>query len=114
MNYENASDLELITRLKLDDQIAFDFIFRRHASDLHRYLAQKLDKSIDCEEMLIDVFVSLWLNRYNLSNDLKSHLRTICRTRLAIYACDNPSSNFSKNLKALFYETCKEKDNKEN
>jgi DNA-directed RNA polymerase specialized sigma24 family protein len=110
MDYKNLSDSELITLLKQGDRNAFERIYRRYASDLYKYLGGRLDTSNDCDEILVDVFVSLWLGRYNLSVDLKSHLRALCRVRLALYACDNPSSTLSTDLKTLLYETREEKD----
>jgi RNA polymerase sigma-70 factor (ECF subfamily) len=113
MDYKSLSDSEVINRLKQDDRIAFECIYRRYASDLNKYLSGKAGTSNDSDEILVDVFVSLWLDRYYLANDLKSHLDILCRIRLAIYACDNPSSELFKNFKALLYETCEEKDNQE-
>lgn len=114
MNYENISDSELISRLKQDDRLAFEHIYRSNVSDLYKYISGRVDTSNNCDEILIDVFLSLWLDRHNLSHDLKSHLRILCRTRLAIYACDNPSSTLSQHLKALFYETFKEENAPQN
>lgn len=114
MNYQNLSDPELINRLKQDDRIAFECIYRRYASDCHNYLVGRVDISNDCDEILVDVFVSLWLDRNNLSYDLKRHLRLLCRFRLVIYACNNPTSTLFKHLKTLLNETCEEKNHSEN
>lgn len=111
MDYNNLSDVELVNRLKHDDRIAFEVIYKRYVSDLYRYLNVKIDSQVNCDEMIIDVFVGLWVDRYNDVDDLKSHLTRLCRFRLAVYAHDNPSSTLSKHLKQLLHETHEEKNN---
>lgn len=94
MDHTKLSDSELIKRLGQDDRSVFAHVYRQYSSNIYKYIDARVDTSNDCDEILIDVFVSLWLDRHNLSHDLKSHLRILCRTRLAIYACDKSKFNF--------------------
>jgi hypothetical protein len=101
MDYKSLSDSELSNRLKQDDRIAFECIFRRYASDFYKYLGGRVDTSNDCDDILVDVFVSLWLDRHNLSDDLKGDLKILFRIRLAIYAWNNPNSTLFNHLKTV-------------
>jgi len=108
MNYFNLSNTELMYRLKQDDRIAFETIYCRYASDLHQYLSGKVDTKDDCEEILIDLFISLWLNRYSIKKTLNDYLFTSGKHRLVLYARDNTESQLFTHLKQSFYETREE------
>jgi DNA-directed RNA polymerase specialized sigma24 family protein len=108
MNYFDLSDVELMSRLKQDDRIAFEAIYCRYASDLHKYLSGKVDTKDDCEEILIDVFISLWLDRYSVDRELNDYLSASVKHRLVLYAGDNPQSQLFTHLKHSFYETREE------
>jgi DNA-directed RNA polymerase specialized sigma24 family protein len=107
MNYFDLSDADLMYRLKQDDRIAFETIYRRYASDLFKYLSGKVDTKDDCEEILIDVFITLWMDRYSIS-ELNDHLSTSVKHRLILYAKDTPQSQLFTHLKQPFYETREE------
>jgi len=109
MNYFDLSDAELLSRLKQDDRIAFETIYRHYASDLFKYLSGKVETKDDCEEILIDVFITLWMDRYSISNDLNEYLSTSIKHRLILYVRDNPQSPLFTHLKQSFYETREEK-----
>lgn len=108
MNYVDLSDSELMYRLRHDDRIAFETIYRRYASDLIRYVSGKVDTKDDCEEILIDVFIALWLDRYSVSCELNDYLSASVKHRLVLYARDNPQSQLFTHLKHSFYETREE------
>lgn len=112
MNYFDLSDAELMYFLKQDDRLAFETIYRRYASDLFAYLSGKVDTKDDCEEILIDVFINLWLNRYSIKA-LNDYLFTSVKHRLVLYARDNPQSQLFTHLKQSFYETREEERNNE-
>lgn len=97
-----------MSRLKQDDRSAFEMIYRRHASDLFKYLSAKVDAKDDCEEILIDVFIALWLDRYSASSELNDYLSASVKNRLVLYATDNPQSQLFTHLKQSFYETREE------
>jgi DNA-directed RNA polymerase specialized sigma24 family protein len=108
MNYFDLSDAELMSRLKQDDRIAFETIYRRHASDLFKYLSGKVDTKDDCEEILIDVFITLWLDRCSVSFEVNDYLSASDKHRLVLNARDNPQSQLFTHLKQSFYETREE------
>jgi len=108
MNYFDLSDAELKSRLRQDDRIAFETIHRRHASDLFKYLSGKVDTKDDCEEILIDVFITLWMDRYSATIDLGDYLSAAVKHRLVLYARDNLQSQLFTHLKHSFYETREE------
>lgn len=110
MDYSNLSDLELVNRLKQDDRLAFECIFQRHGSELFRHLNYKVDTRNDCDEIIVDVFVALWLGRHFVCTDLKSHLASLMNSRLVFYIRHNPGSQLLNHLKQTLYETHKEED----
>jgi RNA polymerase sigma-70 factor (ECF subfamily) len=70
---QNHSDADLVTLLTGGDRKAFETIYRRYASDLYRYARKNVPLKEDCEEMVQDVFESLWLRRENLRIDALRH-----------------------------------------
>ena len=66
--YQNQNDIELIVLLSIGDQKAFEAIYRRYASDLFRYARKSIALKEDCEEIIQDIFESLWIRRENLSH----------------------------------------------
>jgi RNA polymerase sigma-70 factor (family 1) len=63
----NHTDQELLSSLKAGVRSAFDTIYRGYASDLYRYARKNIPSSEDCEEIIQDVFVSLWERREELN-----------------------------------------------
>ncbi len=108
MNYFDLSDAELISRLRKDDRIAFETIYRHYASDLFKYLSGKVDTKDDCEEILIDVFIALWLDRYSVKSELGDYLSASVKHRLILYARNKPKSQLFTHLKYSSYETREE------
>jgi RNA polymerase sigma-70 factor (family 1) len=67
MNQETLlSDVELLILLKEEGQIAFGIIYRKYASELYRYAAKNISRKEDCEEIIQEVFESLWARRESL------------------------------------------------
>lgn len=66
--YQNQNDIELIVLLSIGDQKAFEAIYRRYASDLFRYARKSIALKEDCEEIIQDIFESLWIRREDLSH----------------------------------------------
>ena len=58
--YETYTDLELIALLNTGDQKAFESIYRRYAAELFRYARKTITRKEDCEEIIQEVFSSLW------------------------------------------------------
>lgn len=77
-------DLELIHRLKVDDEIAFDEIYARYAESLAGFAASKLYCLDDAQDLIHDLFVKLWSDRKQLiiASNLKTYLFTATRYRI--------------------------------
>lgn len=65
--YHHHTDRELVDLLKQGDARAFEAIYRRYAKDLFGYALRKIRVREDCEEIIHDVFESLWQRRENLT-----------------------------------------------
>lgn len=66
--YQNHSDTELIALLVEGDVTAFEAIYRRYAADLYRFARKNISVKEDCEEIVQDVFESIWTRRGELSH----------------------------------------------
>jgi RNA polymerase sigma-70 factor (ECF subfamily) len=65
-SYHDHSDAELVSLLRNGDKRAFEAIYRRYAAELYRYARKNVPVPEDCEEMVQDVFVSLWIRHESL------------------------------------------------
>jgi len=84
--YQHHSDNELIALLRKGDGIAFEVIYRRYVKELFRYAARKIQVKEDCEEIVHDVFESLWKRREQLSiTSLRHYLFTSVRYMIIRY-----------------------------
>jgi len=69
-----SDDITLLTSLATGDEQAFDTLFERHKDKLYNYLL-KITKSPEIsEEIVIDIFVKIWVGR-----ELMSHIRDLER-----------------------------------
>jgi RNA polymerase sigma-70 factor (family 1) len=66
--YQNHSDTELIALLTEGNTEAFEVIYRKYASDLYRYARKNISVKEDCEEIVQDVFESLWTRHDELAH----------------------------------------------
>ena len=58
--YQNHSDAELMALLTGGDDRAFEVIYRRYAPALYRYARRNISAKEDCEEIIQEIFESLW------------------------------------------------------
>lgn len=65
--YMSLSDTELLALLKQDDDVAFNEIYVRYWKQVLYYAAQKTGDQMDAENIVQDVFVSLWRRRNDLN-----------------------------------------------
>jgi RNA polymerase sigma factor (sigma-70 family) len=65
--YGSLSDQELTDLLKTGDHVAFTTIYKRYWKKLVHYALQKSGDPMDAENMVQDVFVSLWKRRTELT-----------------------------------------------
>lgn len=70
------SDEYLVRRLKNDDKKAFELIFRKYREKLYYFTLAYLRSASDSEEIVQNVFISLWENRSLLNEEycLKSFI----------------------------------------
>ncbi|HEX7014572.1 MAG TPA: RNA polymerase sigma-70 factor [Cyclobacteriaceae bacterium] len=72
-SYHDHSDAELVTLLRGGDKCAFEAIYRRYAAELYRYARKNVPIPEDCEEMVQDVFESLWIRHESLEVESLRH-----------------------------------------
>lgn len=96
---EAIGDEELISRLQLDDQSAFRIVFDRYSSKLYGFSFRLLKDKEQCQEVVQEVFLNLWLSRAKLDNQypLAPYLYTITR-RLTLNALRNLANSQSARL----------------
>lgn len=82
--YDHHTDSDLINLLRQSDELAFESIYHRYAADLNRFAFRKTGRREDSEEIVQEIFVSLWANRQNLENitQLKSYLFQSAKNRI--------------------------------
>jgi RNA polymerase sigma-70 factor (family 1) len=86
MIYINQTDEELALLLTRGDPNAFEVIYNRYAADLFRYARKNIALKEDCEEIVQEVFVSLWERHESLHVlSLKYYLLKAVRYRVIRY-----------------------------
>ncbi len=84
--YLKYLDMELTDLLRQGDTQAFETIYRRYAGDLFSYALRKIRVREDCEEIVHDVFESLWKRREHLAiTSLRQYLFTSVRYMVIRY-----------------------------
>jgi RNA polymerase sigma-70 factor (family 1) len=81
---EDHTDADLVSALGNGDRHAFELIYRKHVSDLYRYARNNISDKQDCEEIIQEVFESLWARRANLriQVSLRAYLLGIVRYKI--------------------------------
>jgi len=64
------TDTDLLHRLRHGEENAFALIYQRYVRDLHRYTTARLGTREDAEEIVQEVFLSLWARHRSLREDL--------------------------------------------
>ncbi len=74
-------DFELITRIKEGDEAAFRLVFDSYSSKLYYFSLKFLKDKESCQEVVQEVFTSLWVNREKLDPQypIAPYLYTITR-----------------------------------
>ncbi len=80
-NKELISDFDLISRIIEGDESAFRIIFDLYSSKLYYFSFRILKDKESCQEVVQEVFLSLWLNRSKLDPQypIAPYLYTITR-----------------------------------
>jgi RNA polymerase sigma factor (sigma-70 family) len=97
------SDNELLSLLVQGDHHAFETIYRRYVQELYRYARQKIEVPEDCEEMIQDVFESLWLRHEELNiRSLRHYLFNSVRYMIIRYiAHRNVKQKYAQHYRAF-------------
>lgn len=64
---KNLTDWQLISAIKLSNSSAFDLMFDRHWNKLYKIAMSRLQDTDDVQDILQEVFISIWNRRYNLN-----------------------------------------------
>lgn len=77
------SDNELVERLKQDDSLAFELIYRRYAPSLFQAALHILKEPEICEDIIQELFIGLWSKRRSLNIiNLKPYLYRATRNNV--------------------------------
>lgn len=84
--YHNHIDTDLLDLLRQGDRQAFEVIYRRYVKDLFGYALRKIRVREDCEEIVHDVFESLWKRKDEVMiTSLRRYLFTSVRYMVIRY-----------------------------
>src|SRR5687767_9394897 len=81
----NAKEREQVSRTREGDSTAFEEIFREYAPGLVGFAAATLHSREPAEEIVQEIFLSIWANRtsWRVDNSLTSYLYQAVRRRIA-------------------------------
>ncbi len=81
------SEARLIDALRAGDKTAFEAIYRKFAQGLYNYARRNIPGKEDCEEIVQDIFESLWEQRENLEirSTLEGYLVGMARYKVIRY-----------------------------
>ncbi|HEY0654037.1 MAG TPA: RNA polymerase sigma-70 factor [Chryseosolibacter sp.] len=87
MENNNHLDSTLVNRLIQGDNLAFSIIYKRYAPELYNFARKNISSTADCEEIIQDIFESLWLRRESLSHVtlLRAYLYKMVRYKIIRY-----------------------------
>lgn len=68
--YSVYSDQELLALLVVDDQIAYTEIYNRYKRLLYAFALRRLNNEEEVEDLLHELFMSLWTKRKQLNHEL--------------------------------------------
>jgi RNA polymerase sigma-70 factor (family 1) len=85
-SYPHLQDNKLLELVQLGDKCAFEIIYRKYAAPLFRYARRNISRKEDCEEMVQEVFESLWTRRESLNIiSLKHYMFNAIRYKVIRY-----------------------------
>ncbi|NOS93026.1 MAG: RNA polymerase sigma-70 factor [Cyclobacteriaceae bacterium] len=86
MELVKVNEAMLLTGLRAGDQLIFAHIFHLYNRVLYEFARKTIDAKEDCEEIVQDVFVSLWERREELEVDsLKAYLFSSVKYKIIRY-----------------------------
>ncbi len=101
---QQYSDGELMQELKAGNMIAFDFLYKKYSKRLYKFGYTILKSQEDAENLLQDVFLCLWENRFKIEKDssVKYYLFTVTyNTAISLLRKKAKESQFIEYLQTL-------------
>jgi RNA polymerase sigma-70 factor (ECF subfamily) len=101
------TDGELIELISRNNREAFDTVYNRYWEKLFLYIAKVIRDRDDAQDIVQEIFVSLWLRREELPriNSLSAYLFTAARYKGLSYIQANiHKSNYSESLSGFLTE----------
>lgn len=82
--YKSYTDQELISSLKSGDELAFENLYLRYWEKMFYFAIQKTGDIMDAENVVQDVFISLWNRRssLNITSELSHYLIVSVKYRI--------------------------------
>jgi len=84
---ESHSDEELILLIQQDDNIAFEALYERYWKKLYYQAARKTDSLEDAQEIVQNIFTSIWIRRQQLhiESNVSSYLAVAVKYKVFKY-----------------------------
>lgn len=80
------TDTDLLNAMNNGDENAFEMIYRKYVGELYRYARRNISSKEDCEELIQDVFESVWTRHKTLKPDtLRYYLLSMVKYKLIRY-----------------------------
>ncbi|MXY29536.1 RNA polymerase sigma factor [Candidatus Poribacteria bacterium] len=68
---EKTRDIELVRKIRNDDENAFTELYRRYRPNIYDYIARRIDDPRDVEELVQDTFTKAWAEFHTLNDPEK-------------------------------------------
>lgn len=84
---DTDTDVTLVAALRDSDHRAFEIIYRQHARLLYGFVRKNIALKEDCEEIVQEIFESLWARResLNIQAPLRAYLLGMARYKIIHY-----------------------------
>jgi DNA-directed RNA polymerase specialized sigma24 family protein len=96
------SDARLLKWIRKNDQEAFEVVFERYWAPLFDFIFSRVQSVDVAQEIVQDVFTSLWLKRKLLSqNNLRSYLYSDANTRSVEYLAERLANSLESGVTSI-------------
>lgn len=87
MQMDNWNDQDLWQRIRQDDRLAFELVYRRFVEVIFALVSKHIDNRNDAEDVTQDVFLSVWEQRkqIELQKKIFSYLYSVARYKTFEY-----------------------------
>ncbi len=91
VNNPDTPDRELLQKMQDGNESAFEAIYTKYVRDVFRILRRAISSTEDCEEMVQEIFESLWTRRESLGHilDLKYYIFRMAKYKVVQYIRHN-------------------------